>query len=492
MMTATIAVRDSEVALVGAKCQLHDVPDFPPEWIEDENRRDIFKACRDLEKVGAAIDYGMVWTVLQNFGSRVSASMLESYFQDPVSGAYLETHVETIQKSYQRQREHQLRQDIQDAAHRAAWTRLFDLIDELKDVANTDTRVNQLWTPQRIGDIHKPPAENEPVIDGMLRRAEVGSIIAVPKAAKSWMMLQLAFSVIEGKPWLGRDTKEGHVLLVDNELRPNTIQHRACRVARALGSSQAAIDERFSFVPLRGVDFNFLSIEQHLERMLTNQHTLVVFDAKYRFFAGLDENSNGDNTTFHNTVDRWSQKFNVAIELVHHSSKGNQGGKAITDVGAGGGAQSRAADCHTVLREHEEDGLFVLESELRTFKKPEPQSVRFEFPLWQVEDVDAVVKQQQTRSDTQNDKKIKERTSAILQMLRKSPSKTHSENKLSNNHPAAVAFQAAIQELQNTGEIEWIDDFKEPRAQEVTGGWKLSGRSEQSDSPHTDTLPPAL
>lgn len=492
--TSVVAVRDSEIALVGAICQGHEVPELAAECFFDEERRAIYTACRELEATGSAICFSLVDAVLDSDRIQVSPKLLEDCFEVPVSGLYLGNHADTIRKSYLGRRELLLKQDFQDAASRGAFGRALDLADELRGLSEGNASTSDSsWMPQRIGNILEPPPENEPVIDGMLRRGEVGSIIAVPKAAKSWMMLQLGFSVIEGQPWLGRNTTEGHVLLVDNELRPNTIQNRASRVAREVGANQAAIDERFSFVPLRGVEFNFLHIERHLERVLTARHTLVVFDAKYRFFAGMDENSNGDNTTFHNTVDRWSQKFNVAIELVHHSSKGNQGGKAITDVGAGGGAQSRAADCHTVLREHEEEGMFVLESELRTFKKPEPQTVQFNFPVWRhVDDVDPVVKQQQSRTEVQSEKKVREKITTILQMLRLSSTDTHSENKLSGNHPASTIFRAAIKQLESNGEIEWVTDFKEPRSKAATGGWKLVGMSNDTNSTPTDTHPPAL
>ena len=43
-------------------------------------------------------------------------------------------------------------------------------------------------------------------------------------------------------------------------------------------------------------------------------------------------------------------RLGAAIVLVHHTTKGAQAGKSVTDIGAGGGAQSRAADTHLVAR----------------------------------------------------------------------------------------------------------------------------------------------
>ncbi|MGC9420900.1 MAG: hypothetical protein ACP5EN_18200, partial [Rhodovulum sp.] len=65
-----------------------------------------------------------------------------------------------------------------------------------------------------------------------------------------------------------------------------------------------------------------------------------------------------------------------------HTSKGNQSGKAVTDVGAGAGSQSRAADTHLVLRPHEEDDIVVLESAVRSWPPMPPRALHWEWPLF--------------------------------------------------------------------------------------------------------------
>jgi hypothetical protein len=68
--------------------------------------------------------------------------------------------------------------------------------------------------------------------------------------------------------------------------------------------------------------------------------------------------------------------------LIHHTSKGNQSGKAITDVGAGAGSQSRATDTHLVLRPHKEDDVVVLEAAVRSWPPVMPRCLRWAFPVW--------------------------------------------------------------------------------------------------------------
>jgi hypothetical protein len=68
----------------------------------------------------------------------------------------------------------------------------------------------------------------------------------------------------------------------------------------------------------------------------------------------------------------------TGILLVHHSSKGDQSGKSVRDVGSGAGAWSRAADVHLGLREHEEPDAVVFDGVVRSWPPVEPFVMRFD------------------------------------------------------------------------------------------------------------------
>jgi hypothetical protein len=94
----------------------------------------------------------------------------------------------------------------------------------------------------------------------------------------------------------------------------------------------------------------------------------------------------------YNRVDELAKGWGAAVAIVHHSSKGDQSEKALTDVGAGAGSIARAADTHLVIRSHEQSGLHVLEAVTRSFKSPEPVSIQFDWPLWSAIACPAVLK----------------------------------------------------------------------------------------------------
>ena len=179
----------------------------------------------------------------------------------------------------------------------------------------------------------------------------------------------------------------------------------------------------FEYVELRGENIGIDDLVQQLSRFEPGELTLVVLDAKYRFFAaGAQENSNDDQTQFHNAVDRLARRLDCAIVLVHHATKGDQGGKSVTDVGSGGGSQSRTVDCHLVIRPHEQsDDLAVLDAAVRTFAPVEPQTLRWEFPLWRLEEfTEPLVRQPRTRGDSRQEVKDRESLSQLANVFHES------------------------------------------------------------------------
>lgn len=232
----------------------------------------------------------------------------------------------------------------------------------------------------------KPEAMREVIIDGLLRRGEVANCIASTKTGKSWFALLMLMSVALGRDWLGRRVSRGNVLLIDNELHRETIENRLAAVHSAMQVHESTPKARFEYVACRG---NWLSLSE-LTVEIPKKHqpgslNLIVIDAKYRLFGnGLEENNNDHQTSFHNELDRFANVMNCPILLIHHSTKGDQSGKSVTDVGSGGGSQSRAVDLHLVIRPHRQIGHAVMEAAVRSFPNVEPVSLQWAFPLWTV------------------------------------------------------------------------------------------------------------
>ena len=228
------------------------------------------------------------------------------------------------------------------------------------------------------------PAMGTPVIHGLLRRGEIANVVAASKMGKTWLVDDIALAVVTGsKLWGTFPTVRGNVLIVDNELHPATIADRIPRVASARGMDIDDYADSLHIESLRGQLKDIDALDSYFRSIPKGAYSLIIIDALYRIIPkGSDENSNGDVCQHYNKFDQWAAMLDSAIMLVHHSSKGSQAGKVVTDVGSGAGAQSRAADAHIVLRHHAEPDCVVVEAAGRSFKPMPPMVLRWTFPVF--------------------------------------------------------------------------------------------------------------
>jgi hypothetical protein len=295
-----------------------------------------------------------------------------------------------------------------------------------KDNPTAEPQALEALVPVSIGQlIAQYPQLKPPVIEGLLRRGEVANIIASSKAGKSWLCYGLALSMVTGRNWLDMFRCEpGRVLIVDNELHKETVAHRIPAVADAMSIQPAEYHDRIQTVCLRGRLESYNGIYSRLVRILEKgYYQLVLVDAHYRMLPqGISENDNAAMAGVYNLIDRYAEETGAGWALIHHASKGSQAEKAITDVGAGAGSQSRAADTHLILRQHEEAGNFVLEAALRSWPPVEPMSLKWVFPLWVPSDVDpAAIKDRKTKNEIRQQEKDYEGRVKIREALKLSP-----------------------------------------------------------------------
>ena len=228
------------------------------------------------------------------------------------------------------------------------------------------------------------PDLRPPLIHGLLRQGETMNVISAPKVGKSWLVTGLALSVATGRLWLDTfQTEQGNVLIIDNELHGETSANRIPRVAKAMGIGFEEYADRVFVQNLRGQLKDLFSLGDYFKSFERGWFKLVILDAFYRFLPiRSDENDNGTMASLYNYLDSFADLLHCSFVLIHHTSKGNQSAKAITDVGAGAGAQSRATDTHLVLRKHEESDAVVLDAAVRSWAPTDPFCLQWTFPVW--------------------------------------------------------------------------------------------------------------
>ncbi len=227
------------------------------------------------------------------------------------------------------------------------------------------------------------PALREPVITGLLREGETMNVISAPKIGKSWLVIDLALAVAMGRPWLGMHCVPGDVLILDNELHGETSANRIPKVAAARGIEIESVADHVYVENLRGRLQDLFALGPYFRQFEPGRFKVVILDAFYRFLPmRADENDNGTMANLYNYLDSFADYLECSFVLIHHTSKGSQSSKDVTDVGAGAGAQSRATDTHLVLRRHEEDDVVVLAAAARSWPPVLPRCLRWAFPVW--------------------------------------------------------------------------------------------------------------
>lgn len=240
-----------------------------------------------------------------------------------------------------------------------------------------------------IIDIFQDTSPNEPlrapVIHGLLREGETMNVISETKVGKSWLVLDLAFSVATGQPWLGAfNVEPGNVLLIDNELHKETLVSRCWTVAEAREHRGSDLAGCLNAVALRGNTTSIFDLTKKLPSLTQHgTYRLIILDALYRFYPErFDENSNSDMAKLYNALDEIGRETGAAIVVVHHASKGAQSSKKNTDVGSGAGAISRAADSHLVFRATKQKNVSTVTASVRSWEPLKPFNLYWNYPVW--------------------------------------------------------------------------------------------------------------
>ena len=228
------------------------------------------------------------------------------------------------------------------------------------------------------------PRMRPAVIHGLLREGEICNIVAPPKRGKSWLVTMLALCIATGKRLFDTyGTSPGKVLILDNELHGETSAARIPQVAQEMGIPESEYADWLLVENMRGQLQDIPRLGPYFQRIEPGTYRAIVLDAWYRFLPpGVDERDNGQIARMYDLLDSYAARLNCCFINVHHSTKGDQSTKEVWEVGAGASSQSRATDCHVVLRQHEQPDAVVLDATVRSWPPIEPTCLRWEWPLW--------------------------------------------------------------------------------------------------------------
>ena len=242
-----------------------------------------------------------------------------------------------------------------------------------------------------------PPLKPE-LIEGILRQGHKMLLASSSKAGKTFLLIELAIAIAEGRRWLGFKCKQGRILYLNMELDEASFDNRLKRVYEALGFEKRH-PENIDIVHLRGQMENLDKLIPQINRtMKSRDYIAIILDPIYKLGIG-DENAAEQVARFCNAVDKLANS-GASVIYVHHHSKGAQGAKASMDRASGSGVFARDPDALLDMIElripedrmdemkaeyGEKVTAWRLDSTLREFERIDPVNLFFSYPIHELD-----------------------------------------------------------------------------------------------------------
>lgn len=218
---------------------------------------------------------------------------------------------------------------------KTSWAEWKDWIDSINDDLPDIEDLADVWS--NIPDL--APC----LIDGVLRKGHKMLISGPSKAGKSFLQIELAIAIAEGKKWLQWNCAQGRVMYVNLELDRASCLHRFKDVYTALGWEPSHLNN-IDIWNLRGQSAPMDKLAPRLiRRAKEKNYAAVIIDPIYKVITG-DENSASEMAKFCNQFDKIAKELECAVIYCHHHSKGVQGGKRAMDRASGSGVFARDPD----------------------------------------------------------------------------------------------------------------------------------------------------
>lgn len=211
----------------------------------------------------------------------------------------------------------------------------------------------------------------EPVVDRMLYKDSLARIYGRPGCGKSFLSLDLAFSVALGRPWGGKPVAQGPVFYVMAEgQRVNT--RRALAWLDRNGHRADELEGKFFAVPHK-VLLTEEAIKPFVAAVAEHKAALVIFDTKNAMMVG-DENSSEDFASMRYALDMVREATDACVVLIDHTghmaqdrARGTSAGEAgmDTEVRVENDGQSPPRIAITVTRDKADEAGMSWEFMLR-------------------------------------------------------------------------------------------------------------------------------
>jgi len=236
------------------------------------------------------------------------------------------------------------------------WVKAGGTKEQLLDM--TEQEAGMLWWGDLLESTLEPPPD---VVEGFIPGSSLAVFSGDGGIGKSYVLLEMAACVAQGKPWLNMNTTQMPVLIIDLE---NREWRDSLRVKWVNKSKQVDGDKDIpvAFMLDSDIDLGKKEVEGGLDSLveLIKDHGfgLVILDSFVDFLDGIDENDNAQMALVCKRLRDVADRSGATILAIHHVAKAAAGKAWQSSRGAS--AIKDNSDCSIQVRRSGEGSGLIL------------------------------------------------------------------------------------------------------------------------------------
>ena len=173
------------------------------------------------------------------------------------------------------------------------------------------------------------------LIDGLIRVGERSDMYGQAGAGKTYLALDMGFSIAQGKPWMGRNTLEGLVLYIASE-NPQSVEARMKGFKTHYnysGDGLCIYKKPFDLFNSDKDSNDLIEFIDTASNAKGKPFRLIIFDTLSKVMVGANENLTADMNRVMAKIDRVIANAQAHCMVLHHSgkdeSKGARGSNSL-------------------------------------------------------------------------------------------------------------------------------------------------------------------
>lgn len=211
-----------------------------------------------------------------------------------------------------------------------------------------------------------PVVEPDWMVDQLFTVGSNGWVAAEPKVGKSWIVLELAYALSTGTPFLGKFAvkQRRRVIYIQEEDSFNRVRGRLDKIISGDRSRGRPTGEYWRWSIREGFKVDNLAwLEKLRQEIIAFQAEVVILDVFNRLH-GSDDSKQQEMTAILNNLTRLTNDYGCSFIIVHHNKKSQAGVEArANQMMRGSTVLAGWSECSLYLRKGKEKHVFIVTPE---------------------------------------------------------------------------------------------------------------------------------